>query len=351
MSFLLDSLASNNHCAMLVGGAGTGKTTVIQTYLHGTEENVLGKYISMNYFTDSKNLQQQLEANLEKRSGRTFGPKPGQKIIYFIDDMNLPYVEDYGTQNAMALLHQHMDHGTIFDRDDLGMRKEIVDVYYMAAMNPTSGSFFICERNQRRFATFTCTMPDTADLKTIYGQILTHHLDKFAPKVQKLADHVVNATIALHTDITNKFLPSAIKFVYNWNMRELRNVFQGVCMAQAAGYTTPVTLQRLWAHECNRVFCDRLMNDSEFQIYGEMLATCAKQNFENETLAETTAEPNVFTKFAVQVEGQDMYIDVPSMDKLGQILGDKLHEYNESYPIMDLVLFDQAMERGFGYHM
>lgn len=56
----------------------------------------------------------------------------------FIDDLNLPYIETYGTQNAIALLTQHMSYGTIFDRLDLGLRKELVDIQYMAAMNPTA---------------------------------------------------------------------------------------------------------------------------------------------------------------------------------------------------------------------
>ena len=66
-----------------------------------------------------------------------FGPPTGKKLIYFIDDLNLPYIETYGTQNSIALLTQLLQHGTIFDRADLGFRKEIVDVQIITAMNPT----------------------------------------------------------------------------------------------------------------------------------------------------------------------------------------------------------------------
>jgi dynein heavy chain len=57
--------------------------------------------------------------------------------------MNLPYIETYGTQNAIALLTQHMSYGTMFDRTDLGLRKELVDIQYMAALNPTAGHLFV----------------------------------------------------------------------------------------------------------------------------------------------------------------------------------------------------------------
>jgi dynein heavy chain len=57
---------------------------------------------------------------IDKRSGRRYGPPASKRLIFFIDDMNLPYIETYGTQNAIALLTQHMSYGTMFDRTDLG---------------------------------------------------------------------------------------------------------------------------------------------------------------------------------------------------------------------------------------
>eukprot|EP00957_Ditylum_brightwellii_P155866 11865330-Ditylum_brightwellii.AAC.1 len=79
-----------------------------------------------------------MEGYIDKRSGSFFGPPMGKKMVFFIDDMNLPYVETYGTQNSIALLTQHMQHGSVFDRGDLGFRKHLMDIQYLAAMNPTA---------------------------------------------------------------------------------------------------------------------------------------------------------------------------------------------------------------------
>lgn len=122
----------------------------------------------MSYYTDSAKLQQEIELAIDKRSGRKFGPPQGYRAVFFLDDLNLPFVETYGTQSAIALLTQHLQYGDWFDRGDLvrgrerdereegrlspapdlhpsridysqGMRKEIVDTQYLAAMNPTAG--------------------------------------------------------------------------------------------------------------------------------------------------------------------------------------------------------------------
>ena len=43
---------------------------------------------------------------------------------------------------------------------------------YLAAMNPTAGSFFIIDRMQRHFATFATLFPDNEVLESIYYKIL-----------------------------------------------------------------------------------------------------------------------------------------------------------------------------------
>ena len=101
---------------MLVGTAGTGKTATINKYLNGLDKDtdgLLSYSIVMSYFTDSAKLQVDLELPIDKRAGRMFGPPTGKKLIYFIDDLNLPYIETYGTQNSIALLTQLLQHGTI----------------------------------------------------------------------------------------------------------------------------------------------------------------------------------------------------------------------------------------------
>jgi dynein heavy chain len=162
LMFLMDILARKGRHCMLVG-SGSGKTSLINQYLGSLDKDVDGfltNTINMSYYTDSKRLQESLELPIDKRSGtdlrcsfvqhfssidtgRRFGPPASKRLIFFIDDMNLPQVETYGTQNAIALLTQHMSYGTIFDRADLGLRKELVDIQYMAAMNPTAGMSWI----------------------------------------------------------------------------------------------------------------------------------------------------------------------------------------------------------------
>lgn len=187
MTSLLDNFVRNKKFSMFVGNAGTGKTGIIQNYLQSLDKDadgIIAKNINMSFYTTSYTLQQELEAYIDKRSGSYFGPPMGKKMVFFIDDMNLPEIETYGTQNSIAFLTQQMQHGSVFDREDLGFRKELVDIQYVAAMNPTAGSFEICERCQRHFATFAIAMPSTTDLTTIFVSLFGSHLSHFQTNMQ-----------------------------------------------------------------------------------------------------------------------------------------------------------------------
>ena len=43
-------------------------------------------------------------------SGMRFGPPGSKKLIYYVDDMNMPYVDKYDTQSAIELLRQSIDY-------------------------------------------------------------------------------------------------------------------------------------------------------------------------------------------------------------------------------------------------
>ena len=52
-----------------------------------------------------------LEKPLEKKAGRNYGPRGNKKLVYFIDDLNMPEVDLYGTVQPHALLRQQIDYG------------------------------------------------------------------------------------------------------------------------------------------------------------------------------------------------------------------------------------------------
>jgi dynein heavy chain len=346
LTSILNSLARKGKYGMLVG-SGSGKTALMSEYLNSLDKDTDGFFtitVNMSYYTDAARLQAEIELPIDKRSGRRYGPPATKRLIVFIDDMNLPYIETYGTQNAIALLTQHMTNGTIFDRQDLGLRKEIVDVQYMAAMNPTAGSFTICERAQRLFATFACLMPSEADLTQIFNSLFMGHVSHFNDKVVNSVEKIVAASLDLYQHVSNKFLPSAVRFTYNWSLREITNVFQGMCTIDNNNYETEESIVRVWIHEFSRVVSDRFFFLNELEVYNGLLGDALKKHFSVKPEEYIGAKEQCYTTFVKSQDPNGPYVPCESMEQLRAKVDAKLEEYNETFAIMDLVLFDQAAQ-------
>lgn len=149
--FFVDLLMAYQRPVMLVGNAGCGKTVLINDKLESLDtDETLVTTIPLNYYTNSLMLQQVMEKPLEKKAGRNYGPPGTKKLIYFIDDMNMPEVDTYGTVQPHTLIRQHLDYFHWYDRIKQTL-KEVRNVQYVASMNPTAGSFTINPRLQRHF--------------------------------------------------------------------------------------------------------------------------------------------------------------------------------------------------------
>ncbi|XP_054026357.1 dynein axonemal heavy chain 17 [Dryobates pubescens] len=342
--YFLDLLMEKQRPVMLVGNAGTGKSVLMWNKLEAlSTDEYLVQSVPFNFYTTSAMLQAVLEKSLEKKSGRNYGPPGTKRLIYFIDDMNMPEVDKYGTVAPHTLIRQHMDHGHWYDRTKLTL-KDIHNCQYVACMNPTAGSFTIDSRLQRHFCVFAMNFPGQEALLAIYGTILAQHLalQRVPPAVQKLQPQLVAAALALHQKVTSTFLPTAIKFHYIFNLRDLSNIFQGLLFSTPECLKSPVDLVRLWLHEAERVYGDKLVNESDQKGFEKVLGDTCKKSFAELGEDLMFAKPNIYFHFT-QGMGEPKYLPVPSWPALNKLLVEALESYNEVNAAMSLVLFEDAL--------
>jgi dynein heavy chain len=96
---LLSKVASLGKSSLLVGGPGTSKTTIINMFMAKfSAEEMASKVITFSSLTTPGIFQTTMEAAVEKRQGRTFGPPGGKKMTVFIDDISMPFINAWGDQ-------------------------------------------------------------------------------------------------------------------------------------------------------------------------------------------------------------------------------------------------------------
>ncbi|KAL9897380.1 dynein heavy chain at 93AB [Glossina fuscipes fuscipes] len=343
--YFLDLLMEKKHPVMLVGTAGSGKTVLINEKLQALSENYAVTAIPFNFYTTSEMLQKILEKPLEKKAGRNYGPPGNKTLIYFIDDMNMPEVDCYGTVQPHTIMRQHLDYGHWYDRNKLTL-KDIRNCQYVACMNPTAGSFTVNPRLQRHFCVLAVSFPGTDSITSIYSTILSQHFSnaeqKFNPIVTRMTPNIVAATLALHNKCSQVFLPTAIKSHYIFNLRDISNVFQGLLFSTTDCLTSSTDLIRLWQHETQRVYSDKLIDDKDIDSFTKMQHDIVKKSFEEIDESIIFDKPNIYCHFAGGI-GEPKYMPIKAWTELHKLLQEAMSSYNDLVAAMNLVLFEDAM--------
>jgi dynein heavy chain len=347
---------------LLVGSAGTGKTAVVNKYLKSIQNSDTLMTYNTNFSskTSSASLQENIMNSGIGKLGTRFYGLSGKTLVFFIDDLNMPYVDKYGTQSPIALLRQIIDYNLVYDRDNLEEYITLQDLYFCGCLNPKAGSFTIEPRLQRHFSLFAVQTPDETVIKQIYKQILEGHFSSWRfpslPATVDLPAKLVDATYNIFYRILQNgkvFSPTAQKFHYQFNLRDISRITEGLLLSTQINFNDKAfEIFKLWVHECRRVFEDRLLNEDDIKAFRTLLEKTfdeilvsetpfIKPNFKEDAMSSN----NIFTSFISVWEVMDdkFYLPIKSKDQLNKCLHEKLAEYNESNSQMNLVLFAEAV--------
>ena len=347
VAYWMNLLVKMRKPVMLAGPAGTGETQLVNGMLANLDtDQYQSTNINFNFYTTSAVLANTMSIPLEKKTGSNYGPTGNSKLIYFIDDLNLPEVDTYNTQSAIAHLRQHMEYEHCYELQKMSL-KNIANTQVVTCMNPTAGSFFVNPRLQRWFATFAISLPGSTSLLTIYQTFLDGHLAKFDDNIKSISNSLIKAALGLHSAVSGAFKKTAANFHYEFNIRHISNVFQGLLVSEPEQFTNADKFVLLWLHESERVYGDRLVSVSDLTKYNSLVQAQCKKIFPSfptaKFYAKENSEPLIFCNFVESIENP-VYDQVTCLHSMNDVLEDALREYNETNATMDLVLFEDAMK-------
>jgi dynein heavy chain len=349
-SWLLDRLLVNEKHVLCVGPTGTGKSLVVnEKLMKGLPETYLPMLIYFSAQTDANATQSIIDGKLEKHRKGVYGPPRGKKYIVFVDDLNMPQLEQYGAQPPVELLRQWMDHQGWYEyyTERIPFRS-IVDLIMVGAMGPPGGGRNpVTNRFLRHFNFIAFPEMQDASLKKIFGTILSTFAEaNFGEEIQNLTATITDASIKLYNTIRAEMLPTPSKSHYTFNLRDLAKIFQGMLQADKRKISSIVEYVRLWCHESARVFRDRLVNEQdreEFDLITRRILTKELNLNHNEVIG-----PNnrlVYCDFLGGQGENKPYEEIKNIAELQKTMEEQLEYYNSLHDNhMNLVLFLDAIE-------
>eukprot|EP01059_Diplonema_ambulator_P031435 TRINITY_DN5765_c0_g1_i5.p1 TRINITY_DN5765_c0_g1~~TRINITY_DN5765_c0_g1_i5.p1 ORF type:complete len:4657 (+),score=1802.33 TRINITY_DN5765_c0_g1_i5:140-14110(+) len=386
LDYLIQSFFTEGRALLLTGDSGTAKTVSIEHFLFGMNKNkdlenrdiLTSKKINFSYATTPRLFYETVEELVEKRVGsRAYGPKRDKKMVLFIDDLNMPEINEWGDQVTNEIVRQLIDEKGYYSLDKDCELKLFIDITYMAAMSkPGGGKNDIPDRLKRHFATMCVPLPIDASLHQIFATIYNERFTQpgYSDRLQWVSSKLTDLSIDCWKIIASKMLPTPRKFHYIFNLRDLTNICQGMMKASKAvfcgdsreGIETPqhpdVLLLRLWKHEATRVFADKLNDVEDKKWFDNLVTAKIAEHFGgnpfNEDYSSRTASPSYFVDFMVGQEvdpetgnetetAKRSYQPVESLVHLKTKLLSVLQMYNATegkIKKLNLVLFNAAIK-------
>lgn len=362
---------------LIVGAEGTAKTSTQLMFLAKQDPSkMLTKRINFSSATTPGMAQYSIESELDKRGGKNYGPPNGKRMTIFFDDISMPEVNKWGDQPTLELVRLAVEYGgfSFLDKDKRGDFKSCEDLLYLAAMqHPGGGKNDIPNRLKRNFFIFNLVLPNITSINDIYGQMLNGRFKtgEFDGVTLANVDKLTDATIQLWKAMKDKMLPTPTKFHYVFNMRDLSRVFQGILLTPKASILDGGIRQKqgklknfspsnmiiaLWKHECDRVFCDKLSNETDKNAYESFVRKIGFTVFSEKQFNSACYEPKFMVNFLrddvydeeeVLIEkAPKIYEDGGSLESILDRSYMFLRKYNKEYPskAMNLVLFEDALK-------
>jgi len=359
--YLVNLNLAEKRALLLVGGPSTSKTSsLLQALAAQDADTTLTRRMCFAPSTTPFAFQRQVEAVLEKRMGKTYGPVNGKRMLVFIDDLSMPGRNAWGDQEPLELLRQLMERGGVYSIERPGDWKTLLDIYFIGAMlKPSPGRNDVPNRSKRHFHVVSATQLGPATVGVIFGSMMKAHFNADAgapPDVISTAERLIDMTINLREALKVKLLPTPAKFHYCYSLRDLARVFQGMFMCPIAEVLeSEAVLISLWAHECERIFGDRLVDPADKQLFTKVLGKMLEEGFGKTRADRVQKQPAFFVDFMREAEedpdtgevfeAERVYEPIPDFEALKDCVQFKMEAFNQAHGgyAANLILFNDAL--------
>ena len=214
-------------------------------------------------------MQQHYELGLRLRhgslatctSGRIYRSKEGQRLVFYMKDINLPSPDKYDISEIVMFLSQVVMHNGFYDGDLEFVQVEHIQIEPSIAPASTLCRLPLAARLTANLRVCAISYPSMEELIEVYSQIVVAHSQTRSIKIWlkklSLSCKVAEAIVVVYTNTRSKFTGNDHDH-FQFNPRDLT-----LWVLQLLRYdiVSVDTLLAAWAYEANRISRNRLMED------------------------------------------------------------------------------------------
>ncbi|XP_066262861.1 dynein heavy chain, cytoplasmic isoform X1 [Euwallacea similis] len=326
---------------VLCGPPGSGKTMTLFSALRALPDmEVVG--LNFSSATTPELLLKTFDHYCEYRktpNGVVLAPvQLGKWLVLFCDEINLPDMDNYGTQRVIMFLRQIVQQKGFYRASDQAW-VTMERIQFVGACNPPTdpGRKPLSHRFLRHVPVIYVDYPGETSLKQIYGTFARAML-RLTPGLKGYAEPLTNAMVEFYLASQDRFTQD-MQPHYVYSPREMTRWVRGICEAIRPLDALRVEgLVRLWAHEALRLFQDRLVENSERQWTNENIDAVALKHFPSANCEKALERPILYSNW---LSKDYMPVD---REQLREYVKARLKVFYEEELDVPLVLFDEVLD-------
>lgn len=308
-SLLLDFLNSGapQHSSisplLLCGPPGCGKSMLLTTTLRRIPNTSIAS-LSFSSETKPESILAALRGStvISKRPNGSFVLHPksaGCRVVLFCDEVNLEKPDAFETQSSICLLRSLAEHGGFWDGTP--PRWVIVEnIHIVAACNPedNAGRYKLPERFLRHCTVISVELPTFEDLIIIYGTFVNSLLSRYHQQLRSRSMDLTTGMVEYFKCNKEKFCSDRVGPVkphYIYSPRELSRWIRGMTQILLSEHSDlevsqaclSIPIETAWknvteafVYEARRLFCDRLVTETEREFADSSLRDIAVKYLE-----------------------------------------------------------------------
>uniref|UniRef100_A0A8D8RUJ9 Dynein heavy chain 10, axonemal n=2 Tax=Cacopsylla melanoneura TaxID=428564 RepID=A0A8D8RUJ9_9HEMI len=341
LMWLLNAMHERRRPCLVVGDTGSTQTTTIQYYLRSLKQNSKKHYsqltVPFTSFTTSRDMLLALESAVNKDTR-------DRELLLFIDDVNLPKCDGFGTQEPIAFLKFLIENGGCFGRDkNLNWRSFKNTSYFSAVNTPLHHAHLSLDPRFLSLFSIIYTNPlSDSTLVRIYGSILSGHWTQFEEDIRTSVPDIVEMTVDLYKIALAELHPTPAKFQYWLSTRDLSRLTRRLLSITPKLFNTVGTVLRAWRNEFERAVCNRLHTQEDQLLMNGHITEALTKWFPGH-VNTVMKDPLVMGEL-----GYEDYQDMGDYSAIENYFVKMQNEYNSFKPIqgptLDLVLFEDMLQ-------
>nr|XP_035121530.2 dynein heavy chain domain-containing protein 1 isoform X6 [Callithrix jacchus] len=309
--YVVDLLLSAGQPVLLAGEAATGKSAFVEVLVEPHHPYI---YSPIHPAFSSTHLRLLLSRGIQGQNQAS--PQPGQhrdskaSLLFLLEDLHLATSDpEKSCQPVLETLRQAMD-GTVYAHSTLELQTLQPTINYLATVTvPGYCERPLCPRLFRLFTVLALESMTQATLLSRHVPIIQAWLERF-PSVERetaLAQALVRASVEAWEAVCNCFMPSPLHPHYHFSLHSVSHLLSSLQLLPnrtgSRGFVDYPNLQehlrrvtglrgtcltammatrnmvRLWLHEAQRTFCDRLDSPRERSYCAQLLLGVAQSVF------------------------------------------------------------------------